>query len=95
MMCRHVTGLDPVSPRARGCEECLKMHSQWVHLRLCLTCGHVGCCDSSPNRHATRHFHETAHPVMASFEPGERWAWCFVDETELGVPEGFEPYLRG
>ena len=95
MTCRHVTGLDPVSPRARGCEECLKMHARWVHLRLCLTCGHVGCCDSSPNRHATRHFHETAHPVMASLEPGERWAWCFVDETELAVPEGFEPYLRG
>ena len=95
MTCKHLTALQPVAPRARGCEECLKMHSSWVHLRLCLTCGHVGCCDSSPNRHASRHFHDTAHPVMASFEPGERWAWCFVDETELGVPERFEPYLRG
>lgn len=63
-----------------GCEECLRDSTDWVHLRLCLTCGHVGCCDSSPQRHATRHFHETGHPVMRSFEPGEAWRWCFVDE---------------
>jgi uncharacterized UBP type Zn finger protein len=63
-------------------------------LRLCLTCGHVGCCDSSPNRHATKHFHKSGHPVVASFEPGERWGWCYVDDKELPVPVAAEPYLR-
>ena len=94
MKCRHASSLEAVAPRTRGCEECLKMGSGWVHLRLCLSCGHVGCCDSSPNRHATKHFHETTHPVVASFEPGERWAWCFIDETDVPVPARFEPYLR-
>jgi hypothetical protein len=59
--------------------ECLATGGEWLHLRLCLTCGHVGCCDDSPNHHATRHFEETGHPVIKSFEPGEDWAWCFVD----------------
>ena len=77
-----------------GCEECLKLGSSWVHLRLCLTCGHVGCCDSSPNRHATKHFTHTTHPVMASFEPGERWAWCYVDQMELDVPAPVAQSLR-
>lgn len=63
-----------------GCEECLRDGTRWVHLRLCLTCGHVGCCDSSVGKHASGHFHETGHPVMRSFEPGEAWRWCFVDE---------------
>ena len=63
-----------------GCAECLAQGTSWVHLRLCLTCGHVGCCDSSPWRHATLHGREQAHPVMRSFEPGESWRWCFVDE---------------
>ena len=66
-----------------GCEECLKTGDRWVHLRMCLTCGKVGCCDSSPNRHATAHFHETAHPLIRSAEPGEAWAWCFADELAL------------
>jgi Na+/H+ antiporter len=64
-----------------GCEECLRDGTRWVHLRLCLSCGHVGCCDSSPQKHASRHFRETEHPVMRSIEPGEAWRWCFVDET--------------
>jgi uncharacterized UBP type Zn finger protein len=64
-----------------GCEECLKMGSAWVHLRLCLTCGHVGCCDSSINKHGTKHFHSTNHPIVKSFEPGEDWEWCYVDKT--------------
>ena len=64
-----------------GCEECLQMGSDWVHLRLCLTCGHVGCCDSSPNRHATKHFKTPDHPIIKSFEPGENWVWCYVDKT--------------
>jgi CPA1 family monovalent cation:H+ antiporter len=63
-----------------GCEECLRDGTTWVHLRLCLSCGHVGCCDSSVHKHATAHFHELDHPVMRSIEPGEAWRWCFVDE---------------
>ena len=94
MICEHLDKIHPGPPRTEGCEECLRTGSPWVHLRLCLSCGHVGCCDSSPGRHATRHFHQTKHPVAASFEPGERWAWCFVDEKELDVPESVTPYLR-
>ena len=83
--CLHLDQINPdVVPSTNGCEECLKMGSSWVHLRLCLTCGHVGCCDSSPNRHATKHFHATAHPIIRSFQPGEDWAWCYVDEVFLG-----------
>ena len=80
--CTHLGQVRNVEPRTpNGCEECLKMHSRWVHLRLCLDCGHVGCCDSSPNKHATKHFHTTGHPIMRSFEPGEDWGWCYVDDV--------------
>ena len=80
MRCEHEVGLEPVPPGTpEGCEECLRAGKSWVHLRLCLTCGHVGCCDNSPNRHATRHYHETKHPVARSFEPGETWGYCYVD----------------
>jgi hypothetical protein len=79
--CGHLDAIRPVVPRSSGCEECLKIGSPWVHLRLCLTCGHVGCCDSSPNRHARRHAHAIGHPIVRSFEPGERWRWCYVDEA--------------
>jgi uncharacterized UBP type Zn finger protein len=79
--CTHFDDLKPVLPRTpSGCEECLKMGSRWVHLRLCLVCGHVGCCDNSPHRHATAHYHASQHPVIRSFEPGEDWGWCYVDE---------------
>ncbi|KWX00620.1 hypothetical protein TH66_17290 [Carbonactinospora thermoautotrophica] len=82
VVCPHVQGLQPVTARTpEGCEECLAAGDRWVHLRLCLSCGHVGCCDSSPNRHATRHFHATNHPVIRSFEPGEAWRWCYVDDA--------------
>jgi uncharacterized UBP type Zn finger protein len=95
MTCPHVAGLRPVPPRTPdGCEECLKIGSPWVHLRLCLSCGHVGCCDSSPNRHASRHYQKVGHPIAASHEPGESWAWCYVDETELEVPASALGYLR-
>jgi uncharacterized UBP type Zn finger protein len=94
MTSQHAMNLTPSPPSGDGCEECLKTGSEWVHLRLCLSCGHVGCCDSSPHRHATRHFRQTQHPVVASFEPGERWAWCYLDEAELPVPRQVEPYLR-
>lgn len=83
MSCQHTNQIRPVIPSASGCEECLKTGGRWVHLRLCLTCGHVGCCDDSPNRHATRHFHETGHPIVRSFEPGEDWRWCYIDQTFL------------
>ena len=66
-----------VTPSALGCEECLKIGSMWVHLRLCRTCGHVGCCDSSPNRHATKHFHATQHPIIEGYDPPEGWGWCY------------------
>jgi uncharacterized UBP type Zn finger protein len=95
MSCDHIAHVNPQPPKTpRGCEECLKTGGTWVHLRLCLSCGHVGCCDSSPNRHATRHFQQTKHPVMTSLEPGERWAWCFEDEEAVEVPEAALPYLR-
>jgi len=63
-----------------GCEDCLKIGGRWVHLRMCEECGHIGCCDNSPNRHATAHFHGTGHPIIRSAEPGEDWSWCYVDE---------------
>lgn len=81
--CRHAAANVRVTASSGGCEDCLRTGSRWVHLRLCMTCGHVGCCDSSKNRHATKHFHATGHPVMKSFEPGESWGWCFIDEVEL------------
>src|ERR1700745_4478419 len=79
--CSHVQEIRNVKPSGEGCKECLEMGDTWVHLRLCLECGHVGCCDSSKNKHATKHFHQTKHPVMRSFEPGEDWRWCYVDEV--------------
>jgi uncharacterized UBP type Zn finger protein len=85
--CKHLDQVLDVKPRTRGCEECLKMGDTWVHLRLCRACGHVGCCDSSKNKHATKHFHQTKHPVIQSLEPGEDWGWCYVDEVELGPSE--------
>ena len=78
--CSHVAQIARVKPKTKGCEECLKTGSGWVHLRLCKTCGHVGCCDSSPNRHATKHYHDTKHPIVQSLEPGEDWMWCYPDE---------------
>ena len=82
--CGHVKDhVKPVKPSSKGCEDCLKTGDSWVHLRMCLECGHVGCCDDSPNQHATRHFLATEHPVIRSFEPGETWRWCYIDETYL------------
>ena len=82
--CSHLRSVRQVTPGTPlGCKECLESGGHWVHLRLCLTCGHVGCCDDSPGRHATAHFHATAHPLVRSFEPGEDWGWCYVDEVFL------------
>jgi uncharacterized UBP type Zn finger protein len=71
-----------------GCQECLKIGSRWVHLRMCMTCGKIGCCDSSPNRHASRHAREVGHPIVRSAESGEAWSWCFVDEVAFVVEPG-------
>ena len=82
--CKHLKLVrEDVRPSADGCEDCLKTGDVWVHLRLCLICGHVGCCDSSKNKHATRHFRSTSHPIIQSFEPNEAWKWCYVDNTFL------------
>jgi len=78
--CTHLNQVKEVTPSANGCEDCLRIGSRWLHLRLCLECGHVGCCDDSPNKHATKHFHQTSHPIIKSFERGEDWGWCYVDE---------------
>jgi uncharacterized UBP type Zn finger protein len=81
--CSHVPE-DIHQPNSRGCEECLKMGDSWVHLRLCVHCGHVGCCDDSKNKHATRHNAETGHPVILSLEPGEGWMWCYDHQLQVG-----------
>ena len=84
--CSHLDTVQFELPeRIAGCEECLKIGASWVHLRLCRECGKISCCDDSPNRHATEHFHESAHPVIRSAEPGENWSWCYVDEVMFVV----------
>ncbi|WP_330249578.1 UBP-type zinc finger domain-containing protein [Nocardia sp. NBC_00565] len=78
----HTAAIRPVTPRTpQGCEECLRGGTPWVHLRLCLTCGHVGCCDSSPMRHARSHAGRAGHPIVQSMEPGENWRWCYVHQN--------------
>lgn len=80
--CTHLDEIRDVQPStSEGCEDCLRIGSPWVHLRECLSCGHVGCCDSSPNRHATAHFRTTTHPIVTSFEPGEHWRYCYPDDA--------------
>ena len=79
----HIDQIRDRHAELRGCEDCLKIGDRWVHLRLCLTCGHVGCCDSSKNKHAATHFHAAKHPIVQSFQPGEDWRWCYVDEAYL------------
>ncbi len=87
--CPHIAEIDrQMKPTGKGCEECLKLGQSWVHLRVCLTCGHVGCCDSSQGKHATKHFHKTKHPMVRSLERGEDWGWCYVDEAF------FEPFIN-
>lgn len=83
MTCTHLASLTTVEPQStEGCQDCLAMgHRDWVHLRLCMTCGRLSCCDSSPGKHATAHFHDTGHPVIRSFQPGETWRWCYVDDA--------------
>ena len=77
--CAHAAAIRDVTPSALGCEECLKIGSPWLHLRLCRTCGNVGCCDDSPNRHATKHFHQPRHPIIEGYDPPEGWGWCYIE----------------
>src|SRR5690242_11743948 len=83
--CEHVaeTTIRTVQRPGRGCEDCLKIGGRWLHLRECLTCGHVACCDSSPNRHPTAHLHASKHPIVSSAEVGETWCWCYADDRAL------------
>jgi hypothetical protein len=86
-VCTHLEQVASVSPHADGCEDCLAIGASWVHLRVCMTCGRVGCCDSSPNRHASKHAAAIGHPIVQSFEPGEDWWWCYADQVAF-VMEG-------
>ena len=81
--CTHLDPIHEVTAAADGCQDCLLIGDSWVHLRLCMICGHVGCCDSSKNKHATAHYGVTGHPIMESFEPHEIWGWCYVDDVML------------
>src|SRR5258708_3708006 len=89
--CSHQNTIHDVTPSARGCEECLKAASKWVHLRLCRTCGHLGCCDDSPNRHPTKPFHATGHPIIERYDPPEAWGWYYVCEVILNLSERATP----
>jgi uncharacterized UBP type Zn finger protein len=83
--CSHLDSIQDVAPSGDGCVECLQMGGRWLHLRRCATCGHIGCCDSSPNKHATAHFRSSHHPLVQSFEPGEDWFWCYVDDLAFEI----------
>jgi uncharacterized UBP type Zn finger protein len=78
--CNHLDQIADVAPSSDGCEDCLRIGGRWVHLRMCMSCGHVGCCDDSPNRHATAHYHAEHHPIIQSYEPGEDWWFCYIDD---------------
>ena len=86
-VCGHLDRIAKVEPSGDGCKECLEIGGWWVHLRLCMSCGQVGCCDSSPNRHASKHAAAVDHPVARSFEPGEDWFWCYADDVAFEIPE--------
>jgi uncharacterized UBP type Zn finger protein len=87
VVCTHLDTIElrELPAEVAGCEDCLRIGGKWLHLRICLQCGHVGCCDSSPHRHATAHAHGTGHPIIRSLEPGEDWSWCYVDEVAFVV----------
>jgi uncharacterized UBP type Zn finger protein len=86
-LCSHLDEVKVLELPAEveGCEDCLRTGGKWLHLRICLTCGHVGCCDDSPSKHATAHHHETTHPIIRSLEPREEWSWCYVDNVALAI----------
>ena len=93
--CAHLDeARDDAEPGSEGCVDCLAIGGRWVHLRMCMTCGHVGCCDSSPHRHATAHFRSAGHPLVQSYEPGEAWWYCYVDDLVFrvaGAPDYAHP----
>jgi hypothetical protein len=89
--CEHLSEIKNVTPSADGCEDCLKIGGTWVHLRLCMSCGHVGCCDNSPNRHASAHHRSTTHSIIRSFEPGEEWGYCYPDDQYYETLPKAEP----
>ena len=90
--CSHLGSIRDVTPSADGCEDCLRIGDSWLHLRLCMACGHVGCCDESPNRHATAHWQANAgHPLVRSFEPDEEWYWCYPDQLSFELEDGPAP----
>ena len=89
--CQHLDMIHEVTPSGTGCVECLAMGASWVHLRLCRTCGHVGCCDQSPGKHATKHFHATQHPIIEGYDPPEHWGWCYVDEVFFDLSDRATP----
>lgn len=88
MPCTHLDQVQLLAPigEVPGCEECLKIGSRWLHLRMCQSCGKIGCCDSSPNKHASRHARDDGHPILRSVEPGEDWSWCVIDEVAFVLP---------
>ena len=94
MSCSHLSTIVVVTPSADGCEECLKTGGWWVHLRLCRACGHVGCCDQSPSRHASAHFAATQHPIIEGYDPPEGWGWCWVDEVAFDLSDRKTPHPR-
>ena len=81
--CNHLMEVQFTKPNKNVCEECVRTGDRWIHLRMCLTCGHVGCCDSSKNKHARKHFQRVSHPLIRSIEPGEGWVWCYIDQLEV------------
>jgi uncharacterized UBP type Zn finger protein len=87
--CSHLDSIADVEPSGNGCVECLLAGGRWVHLRRCTACGHIGCCDQSPGKHSTAHFHETQHPIIQSYEPGEDWYFCYSDDVmfEMSSPQ--------
>jgi Zn-finger in ubiquitin-hydrolases and other protein len=89
--CSHQKQMKVVKPGARGCEECLKTGTPWIHLRVCRTCGHVGCCDQSLGKHATQHYEETHHPIIEAYDPPEGWGWCYVDGVYLDLGANVTP----
>ena len=87
--CTHIDTIEitELPESTDGCEDCLRMGGKWLHLRICLECGHVGCCDSSPNKHASAHARDEDHPIMRSLQPGEEWSWCFEDEVGMIIQD--------
>jgi hypothetical protein len=85
--CTHLDQIGDVAPTGTGCDQCLAVGGRWVHLRMCRSCGHIGCCDSSPGKHATAHYRSTGHALVQSYEPGEDWWWCYVDEVAFEVED--------